>query len=411
MFGVLQCGTPDRPGAPVLRRLPKGLDLGPQLQPAGRRVVVAEPFRWHLSAMSNAVARRCTVMAPTIDRERYLDELRDIVMKEGIDLVVPVSEEIMHVSHLAGRLPRGVRLYSMAPDVLLALHDKLGFIECCRACGVSAPETFALGSPGGEALAQAHDHIVKPVFSRSGRGVLFRAQGEPLPETRPDKPAVVQRQVKGSVLSTFSIAHDGKPLVTVVYRGAVMSGTVAVCFERVSEGDPQHRPVIEWVRRFVGGAGFSGFISFDLVVDAEGRAHGIECNPRATSGLHFVDPDDLARAVVSPETHQLVRFRKEVLLQQFYPCLTEVQKSMFSPKVFGPDFRRNLSRFVRARDVTWSWRDPLPFITMPFAASQIIWLSIRSGANFGEVATLDVGLYDAVAAAPPPAMDSTQVSL
>jgi hypothetical protein len=250
----------------TLGRLPKGLDLARSFRRLGWRVIVAEPFRWHLSAMSNAVARRYTVTAPAIDRERYLGELCDIVMKEGVELVVPVSEEIMHASHLAGRLPRGVRLYSMAPDVLLPLHDKLQFIGRCRDYGVAAPATCALGTPGGADLAQAGDHIVKPVFSCSGRGVLFRSQGEPLPETLPGKPAIVQRWVKGSVLSTFSIASVGKPLVTVVYRGAVMSGTVAVCFERVGEDDPHHRPVVDWVERFVGGAGFSGFISFDLVV-------------------------------------------------------------------------------------------------------------------------------------------------
>lgn len=381
----------------TLGRLPKGLDLARSFHRLGWRVIVAEPFRWHLSAMSNAVARRYTVTAPAVSRERYLDELRDIVLKEGVDLVVPVSEEIMHASHLAGRLPVGVQLYSMPPEVLMPLHDKLQFIGRCRDYGVAAPATCALGTPGAADLAQAGDHIVKPVYSCSGRGVLFRRQGEALPDVVPGQPAIVQRWVKGNVLSTFSIAAAGRPLVTVVYRGAVMSGTVSVCFERVTEADPQHRAVIEWVNRFIAGAGFTGFISFDLVVDEDGQAHGIECNPRATSGLHFVDPDDLARAVVLPDAAldgaQPVRFRKPLLMQQFYPCLTEVQKSMFSPKAFGPDFRRNLSRFLKARDVTWGWRDPLPFITMPLTASQIIWLSMRSGATFGEVATLDVGLY------------------
>lgn len=385
----------------TLGRLPKGLDLARSFHRLGWRVIVAEPFRWHLSAMSNAVARRYTVTAPALSRERYLDELLDIVLKEGVDLVVPVSEEIMHASHLAGRLPVGVQLYSMPPQVLMPLHDKLQFIGRCRDYGVAAPATCALGTPGAVDLAQAGDHIVKPVYSCSGRGVLFRRQGEALPEVTPGQPAIVQRWVKGSVLSTFSIAAAGRPMVTVVYRGAVMSGTVSVCFERLTEADPQHRPVIEWVSRFIAAARFAGFISFDLVLDADGQAHGIECNPRATSGLHFVDPDDLARAVVAsagasqgaPDGLQAVRFRKPLLMQQFYPCLTEVQKSMFSPKAFGPDFRRNLSRFLHACDVTWHWRDPLPFITMPLTASQIIWLSIRSGATFGEVATLDVGLY------------------
>jgi len=170
-----------------------------------------------------------------------------------------------------------------------------------------------------------------------------------------------------------------------------MSGTVAVCFERVTAVEAQHQAVMDWVNQFVQRARFSGFISFDVVVDADGHAHGIECNPRATSGLHFVNSRDLATAVVSPETQANIQFRDDTLMQQFYPCLTELQKSMF----VGGMFRKNLLQFLKARDVTWDWRDPLPFLTMPFTASQIIWKSIRAGVTMGEVATLDVGWYGA----------------
>lgn len=170
-----------------------------------------------------------------------------------------------------------------------------------------------------------------------------------------------------------------------------MSGTVAVCFERVTNVEAAHQAVIDWVNQFVRGARFSGFISFDVVVDPAGKVHGIECNPRATSGLHFVNPRDLAVAVVNPDANATIRFRDQTLLQQFYPCLTELQKSMFG----GGMFRTNLRQFLRARDVTWDLRDPLPFLTMPFTASQIIWKSIRAGVTMGEVATLDVGWYSA----------------
>ncbi|MFM7460322.1 MAG: hypothetical protein ACKO15_05730, partial [Burkholderiales bacterium] len=83
-----------------------------------------------------------------------------------------------------------------------------------------------------------------------------------------------------------------------------------------------------------------------------------------------------------------IAFRDEILLQQFYPCLTEVQKAMFTSSFFPL-----LNKFIQAKDVTWSWRDPLPFWTMTFTTSQIIWLSIKHKATFGEVATLDVGWY------------------
>jgi predicted ATP-grasp superfamily ATP-dependent carboligase len=373
----------------TLGRLPKALDLARSFSQLGYRVIVAEPFRWHLAGVSNAVTRRYQITAPSVNRQRFLDELVAIIKKENVELVVPISEEIMHVSFLRDYLPRGVRLYAMPPEILLALHNKATFVEKCQAYGVSAPETFLLTDARAASFANEHDHIVKPVFSCSGRGVLFRKKGEVLPSPDADQPMIAQRWVKGNVLSTFSIAHEGRALTTVVYRGAVMSGTVAVCFERVTAEDSLHAAVTQWVDKFVAAANFNGFISFDLVVDKDGAAHGIECNPRATSGLHFVDPRDLATAVVNPKPGMAIRFRDELLLQQFYPCLTEVQKSMFS----GADFRKNLAKFLRARDVTWHWRDPLPFLTMPFTASQIIWLSIKSGTTFGEVATLDVGWY------------------
>ena len=130
-------------------------------------------------------------------------------------------------------------------------------------------------------------------------------------------------------------------LQTVVYRGAVMQGTVAVCFERI---DPSPA-VLDWVSQFVSHTRFDGFVSFDLIVDASGAVFGIECNPRATSGIHFVAPQDLAQAVLDPSFSGPMQFRPERLQQQFYPCLTETQKSMFSRS-----FMRNLRCLRTARD-------------------------------------------------------------
>jgi hypothetical protein len=172
-------------------------------------------------------------------------------------------------------------------------------------------------------------------------------------------------------------------LVTVVYRGAVMSGTVAVCFERVAG----HAAIEEWVRRCVGDLAFDGFVSFDFVVDGGGRAWGIECNPRATSGIHFVETADLAPAVIDPGAGRPVRFRATRLMQQFWPMMTELQNAHGAR-------RWHVLRHLRAaRDVTWSARDPLPLLTMPATAWNIIRLAAREGRPFGEVATRDVGWY------------------
>ena len=362
----------------TLGRLPKALELARALRAAGARVLVAEPFLKHLTGTSRAVERSFVVTAPVVDRQRYLDDLRAIIARERVDIVVPVSEEILHVAGLHGSLPDGCELRCMPQQALLEVHDKGRFVAVCRAAGVGAPETCDANAAEARQLAAQHDYVVKPVSSCSGRGVQFFARGAALPATA--EPSIVQRRVQGELLSTFSIARAGELCQTVVYRGAVMQGTVAVCFERVEPSAAVH----EWVRRFVAHTRFDGFVSFDLIVDASGVVYGIECNPRATSGIHFVAPEGLAMAVLDPAMQRPIALRPERMQQQFYPCLTETQKSMFSA-----GFRHNLRCLLEAREVTWARTDPWPFIAMPYTAWNIIVLAARHRATFGEVAMLD----------------------
>lgn len=369
----------------TLGRLPKALELARSLAAAGCRVLVAEPFSRHLTGASRVVARSHVVTAPAVDRDRYLAELLRIVSTEGVDLVVPVSEEIVYASMLAAHLPPHVRMHCMPHAAILRLHHKQQFVAAAEEFGLEVPETARLGEETADRIAQQHDYVIKPILSCSGRGVRFLARGTALPDPAGSEPLLVQRRIEGQVLTSFSITDRGRVRSTVVYRGAVMSGTVAVCFERLA----RHRAIEDWVERFVARSDWSGFISFDFVVDPGGCAYAIECNPRATSGIHFMEPASLAEAVLRPEGTQPLRMREQMLMQQLYPCLTETQRTMFGR---GP-FLSNLRCLLAARDVTWQRNDPWPLLSMPYTSWPIIAGSIRRGVTFGEVATLDVGWY------------------
>lgn len=366
----------------TLGRLPKALDIARALHGAGVRVIVAEPFRRHLSAVSRAVDQSFVVTAPAVDGPRYLKDLRDLVDAQKVDLVVPISEEIVHVSALHGRLPGSCRLLSMSQASVLAVHHKARFVEVCRAAGVTAPDSAETMASEATRLAEAYDYVLKPVSSCSGRGVRFFNRGEALPHVV--EPSIIQRRVYGQLVSSFSIARAGEVRCTVLYRGAVMQGTVAVCFERIEVP----LAVDDWIRRFVAHTRWDGFISFDLIIDEAGVVHGIECNPRATSGIHFVEPAGLAQALLDPSAADAPILRPERLSQQFFPCLTETQKSMFTPR-----FRHNLRCLLEAREVTWKASDPWPFLGMPYTAWNIIALAARQGMTFGEVAMLDFATF------------------
>jgi hypothetical protein len=185
--------------------------------------------------------------------------------------------------------------------------------------------------------------------------------------------------IRGEERSTCSLVHEGVVSGTAVYRGLMHSGSVSIAFERVEDA-----AIEAFVRDFAAATRWTGFLSFDFILDEAGRPWAIECNPRTTSGLHFFAPEDLARAVLEPG-HPL-RLRPERRLQQFYSCLTETQLS-----IFRRGFGRKLRTLLATRDVTWSRRDPRPFLTMTATSWPIIRGAIARRATFGEVATLDVG--------------------
>jgi hypothetical protein len=289
----------------------------------------------------------------------------------------------MHVAFLRDGLPTTTRLFTMPPENLLRLHNKHGFAQQAVAWGFAVPETHALGDPAAEALVQSGPVVVKPVHSCSGRGVRLLPAGTALSAPDPAVPTIVQRCVMGAEYSSCSIAHEGRVSSTVIYRAAQKSGSVAVAFERV-----EHPAIADWITRFIAAAQWTGFIAFDIIVDEAGHPWGIECNPRTTSGLHFWQREDIARAVEEPGF--IPRYRPEARLQQFYSALTETQMSLFRR---GP-FRENLRQLFSTRDVTWDRRDPMPFLTMTATSWPIIRMAMARGVPFGEVATLDVGWYD-----------------
>ncbi len=368
----------------TLGRLPKGLELARALSAAGCRVVIAEPWAWHLSRLSRSVAASLQVRPPNPDPEAYLEDLCAVMREENLDLLVPVSEEVMHVSALHGRVPDSTRLFVPAPERLLALHDKLAFNRLAAGLGLPVPETHALDSEAARAFAGREDFIVKPSLSSAGKGLTRHSAGAGLPGL--DEPGIVQAYLPGEELSSFSVCDQGRVIGTVVYQGRIISGTVAVCFEVITAPEPA---LLEWIEGFVAGTGHSGFVSFDFRRDALGTLLPMECNPRTTSGIHFVEPQDLARAMLEPDAPNPFRLREERVLQQFYPALTETQGAFFK----GRPWRGNLQYLFGCRDVCWARSDPWPFLLLPVASWEILRRTLLRGQSFGEATTEDIGWY------------------
>ncbi|MEM6384201.1 MAG: ATP-grasp domain-containing protein [Pseudomonadota bacterium] len=369
----------------TLGRLPKGLDIARSFDALGWRVIVAEPFDWNLCALSKSVSKSYAVPAPNTDIDGYYDAMRDIVRREHIDLIVPISEETLHVSALKGQLPDKPKIFCGNHDALLKLHDKLAFATSLQDTGLRAPLTATLTSPEALAIAEAGGYIVKDRFGASGSRIQFLKQGDALPKDRPN--AIVQERLLGREISTFSIVHAGKVSQTVVYEPVIRDGTVATVFQRIVDTDPDARGACELAASVAATSGHTGFLSFDLMATGPGEVVAFECNPRANSGIHFIETAAIAPAIKS--AGEPVPLRKSTRLQQAYPTLTLLWGSLGR----WSRYRQVGKALLTTRDVSWGWRDPLPFILMTPATWPLIKQSIFQGRSLGEAAIADIGWF------------------
>lgn len=358
----------------TLGRLPVALDIARAFDQAGWRVIVADPWAMHLLKMSRSVARCYVTDSPQAGPASYVEQLIRIADEESVDLIVPVSEESVYVAALRDK---ALPVFSKTQQATLALHDKYRFIEMAGELGLPTPRT-ALADDA-SALTETTASVSKPRFSCSGRGVAFHAAGDAVPA---DGQVVVQEALDGDAQSAFCVASNGELTAHAVYRPTLSDGSVGIAFERVSDCGA----LMDWVESFVRQTGHTGFISFDFIVDEHGRALPIECNPRATSGIHFITAETLFESIAGERAFDAAEEYRDTRLKESYSCFTRLLASAFS----RDQFRRIATIMRTSRDVTWRRDDPWPFLLMMINSSRIVWSAMTSKHSFASAAIADV---------------------
>jgi len=301
------------------------------LHTAGYRVLVAEPFKWHLCRASRVVSQSFVVCSPNVSAKRYLAELEQIIEQHKVTLVIPISEESYFVSQLAERVPKNVNVFAPKRKHYELLHHKLRFAELGEQLKLSVPETHMLGSVRGSRLAALRDTIIKPVGGCSGIGVRIHKAEEPLPTPTGDA-ELIQAHISGRLVSTLSVISQGELMGSTMYQGSVFAGSVAVCFDQAAVPET----IRQWIRTLLNELGdYHGFLAFDFIIDQDNVPWAIECNPRLTSGIHFLDGAGVAACLTDssdqPPAISAVVGRK----QWFYSTLTEAYARLFTGHVKG----------------------------------------------------------------------------
>lgn len=279
-------------------RAPVALHLARLFDSAGWRVVLADTPAAPLSAASRAVSTYVRLPPPRFEPERYGDAVEALVAREDICLVLPTCEEVFYLAAVWRQRGLAARLFAPDADLLQRVHNKFDFIRFCDHLGIAVPQTRLLKSKDDlqSVREDAPRLVFKPVWSRFASRVLIRPSPTQVDTLSPtaQAPWVAQQFLPGQELSAYAIAREGRLSAFSLYRSVYRAGKGAgIYFEPVEDAGAR-----DFVERFVKGSGWTGQISFDLMRLSDGTVLPLECNPRATSGLHFYrDPQCFVAAV------------------------------------------------------------------------------------------------------------------
>jgi hypothetical protein len=284
-------------------RAPVALHLARLLKVAGYRVYLGDSLRAPLAAASHLHDGYHRLPEFRSQPARAAGELKHLLTSLKIDCVIPTCEEALYLGQIWQDHAMPAPLF--APDfaLLARVHNKHSFITLCQSLGFPAPQTQLLQLPA-EVLAlapRARDLVFKPVYSRFATHTVIRPYPKRLTKIRPSPsvPWVAQDFLAGDELCAYAVAINGKVMALAAYRGLIRAGLGAsLCFEPVEDAN-----LTRFVTDFIAATGWTGQISFDLIRKADGTVLPIECNPRATSGLHFFrDPMAFSRAILGEAT-------------------------------------------------------------------------------------------------------------
>jgi predicted ATP-grasp superfamily ATP-dependent carboligase len=277
-------------------------------------------------------------------------------------IVVPTDDaavEWLQAVALTARreLPADAPLLRLLEDSLgefrhhATLLDRKLMAALTERCGVRAPQ-FVVAHEHSAALGFAEQHglpvVLKAEESAGGYGVAICRDLPSLSSALERFGGASGKHLREGLLVQGFVAGPTAMRAVMAWRGQVLSGLSAI--KRETHPHPTSpSSVVEFIdhaemrsaaQTLVAALGFSGFASLDFQLDADGKAHLIEFNPRPTPICHL----------------------GEVLGRDLCKCLAEALRGQSVQDIEAPDLPRTVALFPQE----WARNAESPYLASAY---------------------------------------------
>ncbi len=364
-------------------RAPATLDLARAFHRAGHTVFMAESLRGHLSQPSNAIKANFAVPAPRQSKEAFLVALKKIVAENQIHLLIPTCEEVFYTAMAHDELP----LFAEPLETLKRFHNKWSFVVGAVDDELYVPETMLIQNQDDLLHAYAHWRglVLKPVYSRfASRTLVLPPLQKALSTLTFDSKElwIAQEYIEGQAYCTYSVCHRGRITAHTTYPSRFTAGQGAtIVFQHV-----EHAAIFSWVRTFVEKNEFTGQVAFDFIETPDGQLFALECNPRATSGVHLLaSHPKFVEAFLHPEMDCITPVGNRSYMLSAAMLLYGLPSAVKNGRI--SDW---LKTFFSSDDVILDFKDLLPFVMQLRSILATYAVAKRKGISLLEASTFDI---------------------
>lgn len=275
-------------------RAPACLEWARALTAENWQVSVADSLRWPLTKFSAAGKHYWQLPEPRENPARWIQALKTLVQQEKIDWIIPTCEEVFYLAWGAAELAPYCQLFTSDFELLAQLHHKGLFAQMTQDWPMRVPQTYIITNKDELLKHSSHSekYVFKPAFSRFATQTLLRPKSHELAALNPtnESPWVVQEFIAGKEHCSFSLIRNGKLITHACYHPRYRVGRGSGIYFEVT----QPKAVEEFVQKFARETNYNGQVGFDFIEDQNGNIFVLECNPRATSGVHLFNNNSVA---------------------------------------------------------------------------------------------------------------------
>lgn len=220
------------------------------------------------------------IPSPKINFKGYQQEMEKLFLV--IDMVIPNCEDIFFLSKLKDSTTADVLFFMPDTKLLFTLHHKFEFFSLLNS-HIKIPKSKLIKSKKDIKLTE--ETVLKPVYSRFGRDVIRDVNLKSIKHIKitSENPWVQQKFIHGVAICSYAICEYGKVVSQVVYKPMYLLNQAASTYFEYYEDTRCEAFIIEFAKT----NNYHGQVAFDFIDDGN-HIYVIECNPRATSGLHLV---------------------------------------------------------------------------------------------------------------------------